>query len=97
MNRIFVTTAINFVKKRKSSSLLISLQEELPDMAQEEEPEGPPIPDLNPEEALALVNELPEKYRLIINMYVVDKLSHEEIAAQLGVSGNEQIAVVARP
>jgi len=37
-------------------------------------------------EVLACLMELPEKYRIVINMYAIDKLSHQEISEVLGTS-----------
>ena len=41
---------------------------------------------LSAEEVMAFMNELPEKYRLILNMYAVDGMSHAEIAEFTGMS-----------
>ena len=37
-------------------------------------------------EILKLINALPDGYRLVFNMYVIEGYSHEEIASQLGIS-----------
>jgi len=37
-------------------------------------------------ELLAMVNELPPKYKVVFNLYVVDGLSHRDIAVKLGIS-----------
>jgi len=37
-------------------------------------------------EILAMVNELPPKYKVVFNLYVVDGLSHRDIAAKLGIT-----------
>ena len=33
-----------------------------------------------------MVNKLPEKYRLIVNLHIVDNLSHEDISFKIGIS-----------
>jgi RNA polymerase sigma-70 factor (ECF subfamily) len=33
-----------------------------------------------------MVQDLPEKYRLIINLYAIDKMSHHEISVLLGIT-----------
>ena len=37
-------------------------------------------------ELLALVDELPQQYRIVFNLYVIDGLSHRDIAQNLGIS-----------
>jgi RNA polymerase sigma-70 factor (ECF subfamily) len=41
---------------------------------------------LNANEILALINELPDGYRTVFNLYVIEGFSHKEIATMLGVS-----------
>lgn len=45
-----------------------------------------PSNDLEAEDLVRFILELPEGYRTVFNMYVVDGFSHQEIAAQLGIS-----------
>ena len=40
---------------------------------------------LGEEELLAQIAQLPEGYRLVFNLYVIDGFSHKEIAQQLGI------------
>ena len=37
-------------------------------------------------ELLAMVDELPPQYKVVFNLYVIDGLSHKEIAEKLGIS-----------
>ena len=37
-------------------------------------------------ELLAMVDKLPQQYRVVFNLYVIDGLSHREIAEKLGIS-----------
>ena len=37
-------------------------------------------------ELLAMVDQLPPKYKVVFNLYVIDGLSHREIAEKLGIS-----------
>lgn len=45
-----------------------------------------PSTDLEVEDIVRCIQELPEGYRTIFNLYVVDGFSHQEIADQLGIS-----------
>ncbi|MES1250245.1 MAG: sigma-70 region 4 domain-containing protein, partial [Chitinophaga rupis] len=40
---------------------------------------------LNEEELLQLINQLPEGYRVVFNLYVLEGYSHDEIAELLGI------------
>jgi len=42
--------------------------------------------EMTAEEMMVLVNNMPEGYRTIFNMYVIDDLSHQEIAEILGIA-----------
>lgn len=42
--------------------------------------------ELSTQEILDLVNHLPDKYRIVINMYCIDGMTHAEIAACTGMS-----------
>ncbi|HBN04040.1 MAG TPA: RNA polymerase subunit sigma-70, partial [Bacteroidetes bacterium] len=50
------------------------------------EVEDPPVEDIEPETVLEALNRLPEIYKIVLNMYAIDNLSHQEIAKQLGIS-----------
>lgn len=38
------------------------------------------------DELLLAISQLPDGYRMVLNMYVIDELPHHEIARQLGIS-----------
>ena len=44
------------------------------------------VKDLSPEEALDLLQKLPDGYRTIVNLYAVEGLSHKQIGENLGIS-----------
>ena len=82
VRRIFVNTAINhYHKNRKYLDQL--------DYSTVEE--GTPAADdiismISGKELLALINQMPEGYRLIFNMYVVEGFNHREIADMLKIA-----------
>lgn len=41
---------------------------------------------LNVDDLLVLIQQLPDKYRLVFNLYVLDDFSHKEIANMLKIS-----------
>lgn len=49
-------------------------------------PEPDTVADIPPGELARLIAELPVGYRTVFNLYVIDGLSHREIAQQLGIN-----------
>ncbi|PWD99780.1 RNA polymerase sigma factor [Marinilabilia rubra] len=82
MRRIIVNMIIESFRKNK---LKTELTDEFPD---QEEDEGSNFTVQQPSlhDLLALVQQLPERYRLVFNLYVLEELSHDEIAKQLNIS-----------
>ena len=62
--------------------LRITLVEDFPDEPMDEEP---PVEKIPPAELTKMIGELPDGYRLVLNMYVFEQLSHKEIALRLGI------------
>ena len=88
MYRIFMTTAINYVQRKLKTKLEVSMNENLENQAEEisENEKEHWLNYINTNEALEMVQQLPEKYRLIINLYAIEKLNHDEIGAILNIS-----------
>lgn len=54
----------------------------LPDMPEEEEPDVGKVPM---EVLIKLIGELPNGYRTVFNMFVMERMGHKEIAQRLGI------------
>ena len=82
MRRIFVNTAINHYHQNKKyfDHVDSSVAEDL--MTSSESA----ISQMSNQELLGLINRLPEGYRLIFNLYVVEGYSHNEIASMLNIA-----------
>lgn len=89
MKRIFVNTALE--KYRKNSS--VQLVEDLPDQVEESPDEEMRIPG---DVLLEFVSQLPEKYRMVFNLYVMEEKPHKEIAALVGISEGTSKSNLAR-
>jgi RNA polymerase sigma factor (sigma-70 family) len=77
--RIIINTAINYYKKFIKTDAEVHY-----DFVDEGELEAVEIADhLEVDELHALINQLPEKYRLIINLFAIDGYSHKEIAQMM--------------
>ncbi len=83
INRIGVNTALDFLRKKKSALMLEHISDnvlEISDTDVEQEV------SLEAEAAMAMMGKLNLNQQIIINMYVIDDMSHREIAHQLNIS-----------
>jgi len=80
IRRIVVTTAIRFVGKKSFTNELYDL-ENVP----EEYVEPLAMSNLNEEQLLSFIQELPAGYKLVFNMFVMEGYSHKEIADSLSI------------
>ncbi len=86
MKRIMVNTAINSYHK----NLKHYFHQDIDDI-QISDGEDTPFEymgGISPETVLQSVQELPEGYKMVLNMYVFDGFSHKEIAEELNISIN---------
>ena len=79
MKRIVINTALQ--RYRKSSVLDVIKDDILIEEYVEVETEHVPLEFL-----LEIIQQLPDKYRLVFNLYVLDEFSHKEIADMLNIS-----------
>ncbi len=79
MKRIVINTALqtyrqknvlNLVEENYPEEVLVDINEE----------------DLSLEFLLKIIQELPERYRMVFNLYVLDGYSHKEISGMLGIA-----------
>jgi RNA polymerase sigma factor (sigma-70 family) len=89
MSRIFVHTAINSFRKAHLKHVHVNINDEyfsekLTDDKGDEE--GEEQIQLEQSTVLDLIQKLPDIYRVILNMYAVDGLSHNQIAKELKIS-----------
>lgn len=98
MYRIFMTTAINYVQRKIKTNFEVSINENTENQSDEisESEKEHWLNYINTNEALEMVQNLPEKYRLIINLYAIEKLNHEEIGKMLNISAATSRSQLAR-
>ena len=80
LKRVTINTVLQKFRKKEPLKLL----SEVPD--QSEEFTGLEDSGISLALLLKYIQELPQKYRLTFNMYVLDGYSHKEISAALGTS-----------
>ncbi|WP_348703825.1 sigma-70 family RNA polymerase sigma factor [Tenacibaculum sp. 190524A02b] len=81
MKRITINTALQ--KYRQKSPLQLVKEEALEEDFEEVEYDDASV---SVDFLLQCIQELPDRYRLVFNLYVLDKFSHKEIAEMLAVS-----------
>jgi RNA polymerase sigma-70 factor (ECF subfamily) len=52
------------------------------------DPDPPQAADIPKETLMGLIQELPDGYRMVFNLYAIEGLNHREIAESLGISEN---------
>ncbi len=84
LKRITINTALQ--KYREKTTL--EIVEEVPDEENQENEQAENLKDdaLDLDVLLNLIQQLPDKYRLVFNLYVLDNYSHKEIAELLNIS-----------
>ena len=82
--RIAVNVSLNFIRNNHHHELTF-LRQRVEDVVEEEDP---PIEDIPPEAIQQMVRQLPTGYRTVLNLYVFEDKSHEEIARLLGINVN---------
>jgi RNA polymerase sigma-70 factor (ECF subfamily) len=91
LKRITINTALNFVRSRLKTNLVIGLNpllEELPEEPSDDESFVKPGFSLSQDTLLQMVCELPDGYRTVFNLYVFEQYSHKEIALELNCTEN---------
>jgi RNA polymerase sigma factor (sigma-70 family) len=83
MRRIFVNTCLDFLRKKNGRFATVDMDESvemhLTDTVQ--------IPDkLSNDELVKMIQTMPEGYRVIVNLYLVEGYTHKEIGDMLGIS-----------
>lgn len=82
VSRIFVTTAINHLKKYGKPDQEVELDEELIEF-----PSGEDIlAMISVRELVTLIQRLPPAYRMVFNMFILENYRHREIAEMLGIN-----------
>ena len=76
-----ITTAL---QKYKDKTQLYIVKEEIE--IKDEEEVSLDDSNINIDVLLSLIQELPDRYRLVFNLYVLDNFSHKEIADLLNIS-----------
>lgn len=80
VSRIVVNQALQFLRQRKADGCLTGT-DNLPDLPDEE----PDIGSVSAETIVSLMRKMPEGYRTVLNLFLLEGKSHKEIAGLLGI------------
>lgn len=81
IKRIFINKLLETLKKKKKDILFLDVFDA--DVIEEEELELVPIEH---EKLLEYIQELPDQYRMVFNLFVFEKMKHKEIAKLLEIT-----------
>jgi len=96
MTRLFINLAISRFRKRITGPQFVEVDYiPLAEQAEEKEEAQETFRE-SVDQVLSALAALPEKYRLVINLYVIDNLTHREIAEQLGISEGGSKSLLSR-
>ena len=86
LKRIVINKSLDALRKRKLEQVSIEDENlEFPDIQEENREEEI---EFQVAEVKLAISELPEEYRLIITLYLLEQYSHEEISEMLHISNN---------
>ena len=83
ITRIVINESLQCIRKNKKSPI-VNIEKEPPDI-QDEDPE---IGDLNEEVLTNMIRKLPDGYRTVFNLFVIEGKSHKEIAKILNIKAD---------
>lgn len=83
MSRVFINLAISGFRKKNGGPKFVEVEDENIADANDDDHKVE-MHDVNT--VMACLAQLPDKYRLVINMYAIDKMGHREISQALGIS-----------
>lgn len=92
MSRVFINLAISRFRKNKIAPNMLSTDDV--DVADDAPMEA--IEELSPAEVLLKMQELPELYRTVLNLYAIDGHSHREISQMLDITETNSKSILSR-
>jgi len=90
MTRIFINTCLSFINKAENKHVFLDINDPVVQYKTEQESDTDSdledsIKKLPVEKILEYINTLPDKYKIVLNMYSIDGYSHQQIAEALGI------------
>lgn len=83
MARIVANEALNHLRRGRKN-MMMETTDNIAD--REDDSEDPETQEMETEALYDMIRQLPEGYRTVLNLYVIEEYSHKEIAKMLGIS-----------
>jgi RNA polymerase sigma factor (sigma-70 family) len=93
MSRVFINLALSKFRKSSRGPSMVDVVDVTDETSEDIEVE---VDSIEIESVLKCLMALPENYRMVINMYAIDKLSHKEIAESLGTTISNSKSILHR-
>ena len=88
MRRIMVNTALNYIRDHKKDKMFLELDPVLESFQDTGDHDDYGGCDLSREQLMEFVCSLPDGYRTVFNLYVMEDYTHKEIGEFMGISEN---------
>ena len=82
LNRVMINEALGFLRKKNTLVQQEVPMETLPDLSDEEDD----LPAVPKKVLMQFIQELPDGYRTVFNLYVFEEKSHKQIGEMLGIT-----------
>jgi len=92
IRRLFVNTAINYYHSRENEWKETSIDKAVFYSSETEDA----LSRMSADDLLNLIRQLPEGYRMVFNLYVIEGYNHQEIAEMLNISENTSKSQLSR-
>ena len=92
MTRIVVHKSVDWVKREMRRGA-VELPGDIPEVIDDDSADDC---DLSADTIHSIIRQMPAGYRAVFNMYVLDGMSHKQIAAELGIAENSSASQLAR-
>ena len=92
MTRIVVHKSVDWVKREMRRGA-VELPGDIPEVIDDDIADDC---DLSADTIHSIIRQMPAGYRAVFNMYVLDGMSHKQIAAELGIAENSSASQLAR-
>ena len=79
ISRIVANKAVDYVRKHERITIVSTIPDDIED-------DPPDLGTIPPDLLTEMIGRLPANYRVVLNLFVFEQLSHREISQQLGIS-----------
>ena len=91
IRKVIVNESLTYLRRNKNMYLETEIE------AADREPNYAELEnELQAEDLLKMINELPSGYRIVFNLFAIDGYSHKEIAGRLGINENTSKSQLSR-